>query len=210
MNIEEQVAYLMQGTEYGDEGLKQSMTDELRLRLVEASREERPLRVYCGFDPTTSDLHLGHTVPMRKLRQFQELGHEVIFLVGDYTSLIGDPSDKDRLRPQLTAEQIARNANTYAEQAYRVLNRRKTQVRYNEEWLSKISLGDMFRLASNFTVQQFLNRENFKLRWERNEAITYTKLFTPLCRATMPSPCVPMSRWAGQTSFLISSQPPEN
>jgi tyrosyl-tRNA synthetase len=177
MNIEEQVAYLMQGTEYGDEGLKQSMTDELRLRLVEASRDERPLRVYCGFDPTTSDLHLGHTVPMRKLRQFQELGHDVIFLVGDYTSLIGDPSDKDRLRPQLTAEQIARNANTYAEQAYRVLNRRKTQVRYNEEWLSKISLGDMFRLASNFTVQQFLIRENFKLRWERNEAIYLHETF---------------------------------
>jgi tyrosyl-tRNA synthetase len=177
MNIEEQVAYLMQGTEYGDEGLKQAMTGELRIRLLDASRDERPLRVYCGFDPTTSDLHLGHTVPMRKLRQFQKLGHEVTFLVGDYTSLIGDPSDKDRLRPQLTAEQIARNANTYAEQAFRVLNRRQTQVRYNEEWLSKLSLGDLFRLASNFTVQQFLNRENFKLRWERNEAIYLHETF---------------------------------
>jgi tyrosyl-tRNA synthetase len=177
MDLEEQVAYLMQGTEYGDEGLKQAMTGELRLRLIEASENERPLRVYCGFDPTTSDLHLGHTVPMRKLRQFQELGHEVIFLVGDYTSLIGDPSDKDRLRPQLTAEQIAKNAHTYAEQAFRVLNRRKTQIRYNEEWLSKISLGDMFRLASNFTVQQFLNRENFRKRWERNEAIYLHETF---------------------------------
>jgi tyrosyl-tRNA synthetase len=177
MNIEEQVAYLMQGTEYGDEGLKQAMADELRLRLVESARDGRPLRVYCGFDPTTSDLHIGHTVPMRKLRQFQELGHDVIFLVGDYTSLIGDPSDKDRLRPQLTAEQIARNAHTYAEQAFRVLNRQKTRVRYNEEWLSKISLGDMFRLASNFTVQQFLNRDNFRQRWERNEPIYLHETF---------------------------------
>jgi tyrosyl-tRNA synthetase len=177
MDNEEQVAYLMQGTEYGDEGLKQAMAEELRLRLQEAASEGRPLRVYCGFDPTTSDLHLGHTVPMRKLRQFQELGHEVTFLVGDYTSLIGDPSDKDRLRPQLTAEQIARNAHTYAEQAFRVLNRRQTRVRFNEEWLSKISLGDMFGLASNFTVQQFLNRENFKLRWERNEAIFLHETF---------------------------------
>ncbi|MCK4899136.1 MAG: hypothetical protein KAS38_10180, partial [Anaerolineales bacterium] len=101
MTIDEQVAFLMQGTEYGDDELKQAMAGELRQRLQEAEREGRPLRVYCGFDPRTSDLHLGHTVPMRKLRQFQELGHEVTFLVGNYTSLIGDPSDKDKLRPQL-------------------------------------------------------------------------------------------------------------
>ncbi len=103
MTIEEQVQYLMRGTEYGDESLKQAMTDELRQRLVEAKKEGRPLRVYCGYDPRTADLHLGHTITMRKLRQFQELGHEVTFLVGTYTSLIGDPSDKDVLRPQLSA-----------------------------------------------------------------------------------------------------------
>jgi tyrosyl-tRNA synthetase len=177
MSIEEQVAYLMQGTEYGDDKLKDAMGDELRQRLVEASSEGRPLQVYCGFDPTTSDLHLGHTVPMRKLRQFQKLGHEVTFLVGDYTSLIGDPSDKDRLRPQLTAEQISRNAHTYAEQAFRVLDRSKTRVRFNEEWLSRLSLGDMFGLASNFTIHQFLNRDNFKLRWERNEPIFLHETF---------------------------------
>ena len=90
MTIEEQVAYLMQGTEYGDDETKQVMAGELRVRLEEAGKEGRPLRIYCGFDPRTSDLHLGHTVPMRKLRQFQELGHEVVFLVGDYTSLIGE------------------------------------------------------------------------------------------------------------------------
>ena len=98
MNIDEQVEILMQSTEYGDEQLKQAMANELRERLIEADNEGRPLKVYCGFDPRTTDLHLGHTVPMRKLRQFQELGHEVTFVVGNYTSLIGDPSDKDELR----------------------------------------------------------------------------------------------------------------
>src|SRR4030042_1776362 len=123
MSIEEQVAYLMQGTEEGDEELKRAMGAELRERLVEAQNANRSLKVYCGFDPRTSDLHLGHTVPMRKLRQFQELGHEVTFLVGNYTSLIGDPSDQDKLRLQLTAEQVNYNARTYAEQAYKILDR---------------------------------------------------------------------------------------
>jgi len=136
MTISEQVEYLMQGTEYGDEELKQAMATELRDRLIAAEKDNRPLRVYCGFDPRTSDLHLGHTVPMRKLRQFQELGHQVTFLVGNYTSLIGDPSDKDKLRPQLDAEQVAQNARTYAEQAYKVLDKQKTLIRFNAEWLS--------------------------------------------------------------------------
>lgn len=177
MTIDQQVAYLMQGTEYGDEALKQAMTDELRQRLLEAERERRPLRVYCGFDPRTSDLHLGHTVPMRKLRQFQELGHEVIFLIGNYTSLIGDPSDKDKLRPQLTPEDVAQNSRTYAEQAYKVLDQTKTQVRYNAEWLSELSFAELIKLASNFTIQQFLTRENFKLRWEHGDAIYLHETF---------------------------------
>ena len=143
MTIDEQVQYLMQGTEYGDEELKQAMAAELKERLIEAEKENRPLRVYCGFDPRTSDLHLGHTVPMRKLRQFQELGHEVTFLVGNYTSLIGDPSDKDKLRPQLTAEEVAQNAQTYAEQAYKVLDKNKTLIRFNAEWLSEISFAEL-------------------------------------------------------------------
>lgn len=177
MTIDQQVAYLMQGTEYGDEALKQAMTDELRQRLLEAERERRPLRVYCGFDPRTSDLHLGHTVPMRKLRQFQELGHEVIFLIGNYTSLIGDPSDKDKLRPQLTPDDVAQNSRTYAEQAYKVLDQTKTQVRYNAEWLSELSFAELIKLASNFTIQQFLTRENFKLRWEHGDAIYLHETF---------------------------------
>jgi tyrosyl-tRNA synthetase len=180
MRIDDQVALLMQGTEYGDEALKKAMADELRQRLLEAERQGRPLRVYCGFDPRTSDLHLGHTVPMRKLRQFQELGHDVIFVVGDYTSLIGDPSDKDKLRPQLTAEEVAHNAATYAEQAYKVLDEAKTTIRYNAEWLSKLSFAELINLASNFTLQQFLTRENFKLRWENGDPIYLHETFYSL------------------------------
>lgn len=180
MNIDEQVEYLMRGTEYGDEELKKAMTEELRQRLMEAEKEGRPLRVYCGYDPRTADLHLGHTITMRKLRQFQELGHEVTFLIGTYTSLIGDPSDKDVLRPQLTPEEVERNARTYAEQAYKVLDREKTIIRYNAEWLSKLTFADLIHLASNFTIQQFLTRENFRLRWERNDAIYLHETFYSL------------------------------
>lgn len=178
MNVDEQVALLMQGTEYGDETLKNAMAAELRQRLIEAQEEGRPLRVYCGFDPRTSDLHLGHTVPMRKQRQFQELGHQVTFVVGDYTSLIGDPSDKDKLRPRLTPQEVAHNAATYAEQAYKILDRERTKIRFNSEWLSRLSFAELIELASNFTLQQFVReRENFRLRWENNDPIYLHETF---------------------------------
>lgn len=180
MNIDAQVEYLMQGTEYGDSTLRQNMADELKARLISCEKEGRPLRVYCGFDPRKADLHLGHTVPMRKLRQFQELGHDVTFVIGNYTSLIGDPSDKDVLRPQLTVEEVEANARTYAEQAFRILDPGKTQIRYNAEWLSGLSFADLIRLASNFTIQQFLTRENFKLRWEKGDAIYLHETFYSL------------------------------
>jgi len=180
MSIDEQVQYLMRGTEYGDPDLKSAMADELRQRLIESKQEGRPLRVYCGYDPRTTDLHLGHTITMRKLRQFQELGHEVIFLVGTYTSLIGDPSDKDILRPQLTVARVEENARTYAEQAYKLLDRERTVIRYNAEWLSELGFADLIKLASNFTIQQFLTRENFKLRWEKGDAIYLHETFYAL------------------------------
>jgi tyrosyl-tRNA synthetase len=180
MNIEEQVELLMQGTEYGDEELKKAMTNELRQRLLDAQKEGRPLRVYCGFDPTSTDLHLGHTIPMRKLRQFQDLGHDVTFLIGSYTALVGDPSDKDKARPILTEEQVAENSRTYAEQAFRVLDREKTKVRYNGEWLSELSLVDLIRLGQNFTVQQFLVRNNFAKRFDAGEPIFLHETFYAL------------------------------
>ena len=180
MNIEEQVELLMLGTEYGDEELKKAMTAELRQRLLDAQKEGRALRVYCGYDPTSTDLHLGHTITMRKLRQFQDLGHDVTFLIGSYTALVGDPSDKNKARPILTEEQVAHNARTYSEQAFRVLDNSKTKVRYNGEWLSELSLVDLIRLGQNFTVQQFLARDNFANRLEKGEAIYLHETFYAL------------------------------
>ena len=176
MNIEQQVELLMQGTEYGDEEIKKAMTAELRERL----NEGRPLRVYCGYDPTSTDLHLGHTITMRKLRQFQELGHEVTFLIGSYTALVGDPSDKNKARPILTPEQVAANGKTYADQAFRVLDRAQTKIRANGEWLSELNLIDLIRLGQNFTVQQFLKRENFANRLEKDEPIFLHETFYAL------------------------------
>jgi tyrosyl-tRNA synthetase len=180
MNIDQQVELLMQGTEYGDEDLKKAMTAELRERLLISEKEGRPLRVYCGYDPTSTDLHLGHTISMRKLRQFQDFGHEVTFLIGNYTALVGDPSDKNKARPILSQEQIEANATTYADQAFRVLDRAKTKVRYNGEWLSKLSLVDLIRLGQNFTVQQFLARENFANRLKKDEPIYLHETFYAL------------------------------
>ncbi len=180
MNIDEQVALLMQGTEYGDTTMKESMEKELRQRLVESEKTGRPLRVYCGYDPTSTDLHLGHTISMRKMRQFQDLGHEVTFLIGSYTALVGDPSDKNKARPMLSEEKILENSETYAEQAFRVLDKEKTIVRYNGEWLSKLTLIDLIRLGQNFTIQQFLARENFAKRMETGTPIFLHETFYPL------------------------------
>jgi tyrosyl-tRNA synthetase len=177
MNVDEQVALFMQGTEYGDDALRRVMEAELRERLTEAERENRKLRVYCGYDPRKADLHLGHTVTMRKLRQFQDLGHEVFFVIGTYTSLIGDPSDQDKLRPKLTQQEVEANARTYAEQAFRILDREKTQVRFNAEWLSRLTFEDLIRLASNFTIQQFLTREAFRVRWDRGDGLYLHEMF---------------------------------
>lgn len=180
MSIDEQVELLMQGTEYGDEGLQNAMREELRERLKLVKEENRPLRVYCGFDPRTSDLHIGHTVPIRKMRQFQELGHEVIFVIGRFTSLIGDPSDKDEVRAQLTKEQATINAETYAEQAFKILDPEQTRIEYNDTWLSKLNFMDVIKLAEIFTVQQFLTRENFRNRWEEGDPIYLHETFYAL------------------------------
>jgi len=178
--IDEQVAMLMRGAEFGDEQIKEHMREELRERLIEAEKIGRPLRVYVGFDPTAADLTLGHTVPMRKLCQFQELGHEVTFLIGSFTGLVGDPSDRTGSRAQQTPEQVAENARTYTEQAFRILDPEKTKVRDNAEWLSRLTFSDVVKLASHFTVQQFLARDNFAQRHERGDAIWLHEFFYAL------------------------------
>ncbi len=169
--IDEQMAILTRGAEFGDEQTKEHMREELRERLIESEKAGWPLRIYCGYDPTAPDIHLGHTVTMRKLRQFQELGHQAIFLIGTFTGLIGDPSDKDAARPRLSMEQVRENADTYIEQAFKILDPEETEVRYNDEWLADLSFQDVIELASHFTVQQFLSREKFTLRREKGEAI---------------------------------------
>lgn len=177
MNIDEQVEYLMQGADFGDPSIADAMAEELRERLIESEKTGKALRVYCGYDPTSTDLHLGHTVTMRKLRQFQELGHQVLFVIGSFTSMIGDPSDKDKLRPQLSYEKVMQNGQTYAEQAFRILDAEKTEIHYNHEWLQKLTMTDLIGLASNFTVQQFLARDNFHKRIEKSEPIYLHEFF---------------------------------
>lgn len=183
LSIDEQVELLMQGTDYGDPHTAEVMRTELRERLIECEKTGKRLKVYCGYDPRTTDLHLGHTITMRKLRQFQELGHDVTFLIGTFTSLIGDPSDKDKVRAQLTPEEVERNAQTYAEQAFKILDRSKTRVRYNSEWLAGLTFADLIRIGSNFTVQQFLARDNFHKRLEAGEPIYLHETFYSLMQA---------------------------
>ena len=155
---------------------------ELRERLEKSRRTGVPLRVKAGFDPTAPDLHLGHTVLMRKLKHFQDLGHQVIFLVGDYTSLIGDPTGRNVTRKPLTREQIDQNAKTYTDQVFRILDREKTEVRFNSEWLGKLTFEDIIRLAAKFTVSQMLERAEFHARFQNEQPISLHELMYPLAQ----------------------------
>jgi tyrosyl-tRNA synthetase len=154
--------------------------EDLRSRLEESRKAGRPLRVKAGFDPTAPDLHLGHPVLLRKLRHFQQLGHTVIFLIGDSTALIGDPTGKSATRKQLTQQEIDANAETYKHQVFKILDPEKTEVRYNSEWLSKLNFADMIRLAASATVSQMLEREDFHARWEGEKPISLHELLYPV------------------------------
>ena len=156
---------------------------DLRERLEESRKTGKPLRVKAGFDPTAPDLHLGHTVLMRKLRHFQQLGHTVIFLVGDFTSLIGDPTGRNVTRKPLTREQIDANAETYKEQVFKILDKKVTEVRYNSEWLGKLGYEGTIRLASHFTVSQMLERDEFHKRFQAEQPISLHELLYPLMQA---------------------------
>jgi len=156
---------------------------DLRERLEESRMTGRPLRVKAGFDPTAPDLHLGHTVLMRKLRHFQQLGHQVIFLVGDFTSLIGDPTGRNVTRKPLTREQIDANAETYKQQVFKILDESATEVRYNSEWLGKLGYEGTIRLATHFTVSQMLERDEFHKRFQAEQPIGLHELLYPLMQA---------------------------
>ena len=153
---------------------------DLRERLDESRNTGRPLRVKAGFDPTAPDLHLGHTVLMRKLRHFQQLGHTVIFMIGDFTSLIGDPTGRNATRKPLTLEQIQVNAATYKQQVFRILDADKTEVRYNSEWLGKLGYEGTIRLTAHFTVSQMLERDDFSKRFNAEQPISLHELLYPV------------------------------
>ena len=148
--------------------------------LIEKLREGRPLRIKAGFDPTAPDLHLGHTVLINKLRQFQDLGHEVMFLIGDFTGMIGDPTGKSATRPPLTEAQVAANAITYKEQVFKILDREKTRVVFNSDWMSKLSAADMIRLAGQYTVARMLERDDFTKRYRAEQPIAIHEFLYPL------------------------------
>src|SRR3954463_8109568 len=177
MTIEEQLAFLRKGAvEIIREG-------DLRAKLEKSAKPGRPLRVKLGADPTAPDIHLGHTVVIRKLRHFHELGHTVVFLLGDFTGLIGDPSAKSATRPQLTREEIAANAETYKRQIFKLLAPDRTEIRFNSEWMDKLGSDGFIRLASHVTVKQILERDDFAKRLAEGKPVALHELLYPLTQA---------------------------
>jgi tyrosyl-tRNA synthetase len=174
--VDEQVDYLQKGA------AEIIRTADLRERLEVSRKTGQPLRVKAGFDPTAPDLHLGHTVLMRKLKHFQDLGHQVIFLIGDFTSLIGDPTGRSVTRKPLTSEEITENAKTYTDQVFKILNREKTEVRFNSEWLSTLGFEGVIRLAAHFTLSQMLEREEFHRRFNNEQPISLHEMLYPLAQ----------------------------
>jgi len=177
MTIAEQIAYLAKGT---TEVIREA---ELRAKLEKSAATGKPLRVKLGADPTAPDIHLGHTVVLRKLRAFQELGHIAIFLIGDFTGMIGDPSGKSATRPQLTREEINANAETYKRQIYKLLDPEKTVVEFNSRWMDDLGSAGFLRLSSHVTVRQILERDDFQQRLEANRPLALHEIMYPLVMA---------------------------
>jgi len=157
--------------------------EEFQRKLVASIAENRPLRIKQGFDPTAPDIHLGHTIGIRKLRQFQDLGHQIVLIVGDYTAMVGDPSGRSATRPQLTYETIMKNAETYEIQFFKILDRSRTEIRFNGEWFKKMAFLDVMHLATNYTVARLLERDDFTKRFKANIPISLHELFYPLMQA---------------------------
>jgi tyrosyl-tRNA synthetase len=174
--VDEQLAYLKKGSA---EIIRES---ELRARLEKSRTSGQPLKVKAGFDPTAPDLHLGHTVLLRKLKHFQDLGHTVIFLIGDFTGMIGDPTGRSATRPPLTREQIEENAETYKAQVFKILDRVKTVIDFNSRWFAKFSAEDFIRLTAKYTVSQMLEREDFHKRFQEEKPIAMHELLYPLAQ----------------------------
>ena len=170
-DLDGQVEMLMRGCEFEDSALERSMRERLWARLALAAGERRPLRVYTGYDPTAADLHLGHSITLRAMRRFQRLGHHVIVVVGTMTALVGDTSDRAAGRPRALAADVAEAARSYAEQAFTILDPADTEVVANGDWLGTLAVPQVLELASTFTVQQFLARDNYKRRVDRGDPV---------------------------------------
>ncbi len=148
--------------------------------LTQLLKEGRPLRVKVGFDPTRPDLHLGHLVLLKKMRQFQDLGHTVVLIVGDFTAMVGDPTGKDKVRPKLTREEVLKSASTYTRQAFIVLDQKRTEIRFNSEWLSKLNMGEIIHIASRITMDQILARRDFRQRLDKGQNIFIHEAMYPV------------------------------
>jgi tyrosyl-tRNA synthetase len=187
--VEEQLTYLMKGVAdivpplAGPGQIFVGSMLPLNVLLGRSKETGIPLRVYLGVDPTAPDIHLGHTVVLRKLKHFQDLGHTAIFLIGDFSAMIGDPTGQSETRPPLTREQVDANAKTYLAQVFKILDKEKTEVRYNSEWLSKMSAGDVVRLCSHYRLARMLEREDFRSRLANNQPISVHELLYPLLTA---------------------------
>jgi tyrosyl-tRNA synthetase len=174
--VDEQLEYIRKGAA---EIIRES---ELREKLEESRKSAKPLRVKAGFDPTAPDLHLGHTVLIRKLKHFQDLGHTVIFIIGDFTGMIGDPTGRSATRPPLSREEIEKNAETYKAQVFKILDSKKTEIPFNSEWLGKLGADGFIRLAAKYTVSQMLEREDFHKRFQEEKPIALHELLYPLAQ----------------------------
>jgi tyrosyl-tRNA synthetase len=175
--VDEQVSYLEKGA------AEIIRTDELKSKLEKSAQTGKPLRVYLGVDPTAPDIHLGHTVVLRKLKHFQDMGHTAIFLIGDFSAMIGDPSGQSETRPALTREQVDANAKTYLDQVYKILDPERTEVRYNSEWLGKMSSYEVVRICGHYRLARMLEREDFRTRLAENQPISVHELLYPLLTA---------------------------
>jgi tyrosyl-tRNA synthetase len=175
--VDEQLAYLKKGVA---EIIRE---EELKSKLESSRKSGKPLRVYLGVDPTAPDIHLGHTVVIRKLKHFQDLGHTAIFLIGDFSAMIGDPTGRSETRPPLTREEVDANAKTYLDQVFKILDQKKTEVRCNSEWLDKLSSYDVVRLCGQYRLARMLEREDFRSRLENNQPISVHELLYPLLTA---------------------------
>lgn len=174
MNIHEQMELLTRGT------LEVLPAGSLEAKLKQAQKEGHPLRVKAGFDPTAPDLHLGHTVLLEKLRQFQHCGHQVVFLIGDFTGTIGDPTGKNETRPPLTHDEVLLNAESYKEQVFKILDPKRTEVRFNSEWLGNLTAADLIRIAGKATVARMLERDDFEKRYKGGQSIAIHEFLYPL------------------------------